>query len=92
MVELLSSTQTQDIEAGIHVHDVSSDAAREVGAQEGGGITDFLGGDGSPQGACLSTCLSMVRKCEIPDAARVWIGPAEMALTLVPSGPSEAAR
>ena len=38
-------------------------------------------------GACCSTWSSILRKLAIPAAARVLIGPAEIALTRVPSGP-----
>ena len=45
-----------------------------------------------PKGALSAYSLSMLLKFFTPDAASVFIGPAEMALTLIPFLPNDAAR
>ena len=43
-------------------------------------------------GVCFSLAASILRKLAMPEAAKVRIGPAEMQLTRVPSGPRLPAR
>ena len=82
-----------DVVAGIDVGHFAGDARGQVRAQERGDVADVLDGDAAAQRrVLLRTWPSILRKFAMPEAARVRIGPAEIALTRVPSGPRLSAR
>ncbi len=46
-------TQAQDVVSSINIEDLAGNAGGEVGAEEGGGVADFLDGDIAPQGGAI---------------------------------------